>query len=481
MTKTDATMLNLQQARFDPARSTLVKNAIIITGTSMGTFRGDLLLRDGIIADVAPSIEAADAEIVDASKHIVCAGFIDTHRHLWMTLYKSFIYDINLLKVFSDLYGVYSGRCRPEDIYAGTLLGRLAALDAGITTVLDWAHNSTTPEMEDAGIDALRKAGGRTVYGHGFAGNRLVDLARYRDQPRTFEAAERIRKLLPDDDALLSSCYLGLEPNFLISMEACAREFQIARELGMRISVHINSLSADGTPFPSLEAMHAAGLMGDDITYVHLTGSTDHGFKLIADTGGTASISPQVEAHVPSFTPPPAVRLITAGIRPSLSLDSAAAGSEDFVSQMRAIFDVERTLAKSGVEPRSAAYNVTLDDVLDFATLQGARALGQEHRLGSVSAGKEADLLFIDTRSPNMLPVLNPIASVLFHSSMGDIDTVLVHGKPVKRGRRLLADVDKVADLVEESVARLYWGGNDLPDNVTIRPHPATKGLFCCG
>ena len=464
---------DLRQARFDAAGSTLIKNAIIITGTSAGILRGDLLIRDGVIAEVGPRLDVADAENVDASNYIVCAGFIDTHRHLWQSLYKGFVYDMTLMEVFQNLYGVHSGRFRPEDMYAGTLLGRLTALDAGITTLLDWAHNSTTPEMEDAGIDALRAAGGRSVFGHGFAGDRVVDIARYRDQPRTYEAAARVRKLLPDDDALLSSCYLGLEPDFLISMEACAREFQIARELGMRISVHINSLSADGTPSPSLEAMYEAGLMGDDVTYVHLTGSTDQGLRLVAETGGTASISPQVEAHAPSFTPPPAVRLITAGVRPSLSLDSPSAGSEDFQSQMRALFDVERTLAHMKVESHQGIPDLTLDDVFDFATLQGARALGQEHRLGSVAAGKEADLLFIDTTSPNMLPVLNPIAAVVFHASNADIDTVLVHGIPVKRQGRLLADVTDLRRRVEEAVSYLYWNAEeDLPAKAA-RPHPA--------
>lgn len=475
MTQFDATVLDLQNARFDQAGSTLVRQAIIITGTSEGTFRGDLLLRDGHVAGVAPRLEAADAEVVDGSDYIVCPGFIDSHRHLWQSAFKGFVYDISLLDVFVNLYGAYSTAFRPEDIYAATLLGRLTALDAGVTTVLDWSHNISTTDMEDAGIQALRDAGGRSVFGHGYRGDRLVDIERYHDQPRTLEAAERTRKLLPDDDALLSSCYLGLEPGHLISVEACKREFEIARELGMRISIHINSLGADNTHFASLEAMHAAGLLGDDVTYVHLTGSTDRGLGLIAETGGTASISPQVEAHVPSFTPPPTGRLLAAGIRPSLSLDSPAAGSEDFFSQMRSAFDVERTITKSGSEPRPDGYQLTLADVFEFATLQGARAIGQDHRLGTIAPGKVADLLFITTTSPHMLPVLQPLASVIFHATVSDIDTVLVHGKPVKRGGRLLADLTGVRRRIEDTIDYLYWNAaTDLPP-AAVRPHAATR------
>jgi 5-methylthioadenosine/S-adenosylhomocysteine deaminase len=472
----DAVQLALGDAQF--LGSTLIKQAIVITGTSAGTFRGDLLLRDGYIVDVAPELDAGDAEVVDASGYIVCAGFIDAHRHLWHALFKGFVYDIGLMDVFANLYGVYCWRFIPDDIYAATLLGRLTALDAGVTTVLDWAHNHATPDMEDAAIQALHDAGGRSVFGYGFGADRLspASLERYHAQPRAFSSAERIRKSLPDDDALLSSCYLGLEPGYVISMEACKKEFAIARELGMRISVHINSLGSESTVFASIEAMHAEGLLSEDTTYVHLTGTTDHGLKLIADTGGTTSLSPQVEAHMPSMTPPPTGRLLAAGLRPSLSLDGAASGSEDFFSQMRSTFDVERALTKTGAHP-STDTQLTLKDVFEFATVQGARALGQQHRLGSIAAGKAADLLFINTTSPNMMPVLDPLAAVVFHASIGDIDTVLVHGTPVKRDGRLVADLAKVSHRIEEAVDRLYWQA-DLPPTA-VRPHPAVRPHNC--
>lgn len=469
--------IDLQQAGFDPGRSTLIKQAIIITGTEQGTFRGDILLRNGLIADIGPSLDVADAEVVTGSTYIVCPGFIDTHRHLWQSLYKGLIYDLSLFEVFSDLYGAYSLRFNADDIYAGTLLGRLTALDAGITTLLDWAHNVTTSDMEDAGIQALKDAGGRSIFGHGYKGDRTVpsELPRYHDVPRTYEAAARTRKLLPDDDALVSSCYLGLEPGWFVSMAACKREFEVARDLGLRISVHIASVDENYQPFASVEAMHQAGIMGDDLTYVHLTGATDHELRLIADTGGTASLCPQVDSHI--FAPPPTGRLLTAGVRPSLSLDSAGCGSEDFFSQMRSTLDVERTIHRAGFQPRPEGYELTLTDIFGFATIEGARAVGQERRLGSIAQGKVADLLFIDATSLNMTPVLDPLAAVVFHANVRDIDTVLVGGVPVKRGGRLVADLDDVRSKVEESAARLYWGSAALPENAVL-PHPATKSLF---
>jgi cytosine/adenosine deaminase-related metal-dependent hydrolase len=476
MTNTQTPAVGLHQAQFDPTGSTLVKQAVIITGTDRGTIRGDILLRDGRIADVAENLDVTDAEVVDGSKFIVTPGFVDTHRHLWLSMFKGMSYDSHLAEVFANLYGVYAPGFRPEDHYSITALARLAALDAGVTTMLDWAHNITSPEDEDAAIAALRDVGGRTVFGHGFGAERMFDAERYYDTARPAEAAERTRKLLPDDDALISPAYLALEPPALISMNACKKEFQIARDLGLRISIHILSTDENYQPAETLKAMHAEGLMGEDVTWVHLTGATDDEFRLIADTGGSASVSPHVDSHFHS--PPPTGRLLAAGVRPSLSIDSANASSEDFFSQMRVAFDVERAITTSQFEARPEGYRLSMSDVFEFATLQGARALGKEHQIGTIEAGKDADLLFIRTDSPNMTPLLDPLNAVVYHANISDIDTVLVQGKPVKRDGRLLADVPAAISRVENSADHLFWSG-DVEVTGSAEAHPAARPVAC--
>jgi len=433
-----------------------------------------------MIANLGTDIEApADAEIIDAADYIVCAGLIDTHRHLWQTLYKGLVYDLGIHEIFATVYGAYSMRFTAQDIYAGTLLGRLTALDAGITTVLDWAHNVTTLDMEDAGIQALKDAGGRSIFGHGYRGDRTVpsELHRFHDVPRTHEGAKRTRDALPDDDALVSSCFLAIEPPWLISLDACKKELEVARSLGMRTSMHVISFDENFQIVPSIKYMHEAGMLGEDLTFVHLTNATDDEFKIMKDAGVTASLCPQVDSHI--FAPPPTGRLLMAGIRPSLSLDTAACGSEDYFSQMRSVFDVERTIARANFQSRPEGYDLTISDVFDFATVQGADAIGQGHRLGSITVGKQADILFVNTKSPNMMPVLDPLASLVFHANVSDIDTGLVAGNPVKRNGMLLADVDKLREQVEESVERLYWKPEEELPEWAYKPHPAARP-FCC-
>ena len=468
-------------ATFAGKGATLIKNAILVTGTSDGEYRGDLLVEDGAIKALGRDLGApGHAQLVDGSDFIVAPGFIDTHRHMWQTAYKGMAYDLSLMEYFQRLYGAYAGSFRAQDIYASTYLGRLAALDAGITTVLDWSHNINSAEMEEAAVQALWDADGRAVFGHGYTSDRMFDLERYRDQPRRREDVKRTRDLLPSDDALVSSCFLGHEPGYFISLEACGQEYAVARELGMRISTHIVSLGQDGQPYESIEALHAAGLMGEDVTYIHLNNASDHELRLIAETGGSASVAAQIESHMIGFRTPPVGRLLLAGVRPSLSNDTVIAASDDLFSHMRAAFDGERSLVMSGFEKRPDGFQVTTRDVLDFATLQGARAIGMGHRLGTLEAGKRADLILVRTDAVNMMPVNDPVAALVFCANVGDVDTVLVDGKAVKRGGQLLADTKRARALIEASVEYLYWQDRPVDTPDPVRPHPAAMPLCLC-
>jgi cytosine/adenosine deaminase-related metal-dependent hydrolase len=466
---------------FDGKGRTLITQAIVVTGASLGELRADILIDGDKITEIAPSISLDDAQIIDGSDYIVSPGFIDTHRHLWQTAYKGLSYDFTLMEYFQRLYYAYAPKFRPEDTYSTTYLGRLAALDAGITTVLDWAHNINTPEIADAGIQALRDTGARSVFGHGWAWDRLTDLERNRHRAADAAFARRTREILPDDTALVSSCFCGQELGFFASLEACQADFRTARDLGMRITVHYASLGADGGHSPTIQALHEAGLMGPDTTYVHLTGANDHEFKLIADSGGTASVAAQIECHMPSFPPPPIGRLMLAGIRPSLSADTVMAASDDFFSQMRAAYESERVIANNKYQARPSGISIKVRDVFEFATFQGARALAMDRRLGTIEPGKQADLLFVRTDSLNMLPLNDPIAALVFHANVGDIDTVLVAGRALKRGGRLVADVSQARNQIEETVEHLYWrNASEIPTEAQ-KPHPSTMPLCMCG
>jgi 5-methylthioadenosine/S-adenosylhomocysteine deaminase len=147
----------------------LLRGAYIITlDPSLGELRGDILIDHGKIAAVGKNLTAADAESVDASTKLICPGFIDSHRHTWQGVLRHQAVDWSLFGYFGTIFTKYGTNFRPEDVYAGTMVGRLAALESGITTLVDWAHIMNTPEHADASVQAARDSGGRTVFAMGW-------------------------------------------------------------------------------------------------------------------------------------------------------------------------------------------------------------------------------------------------------------------------------------------------------------------------
>jgi 5-methylthioadenosine/S-adenosylhomocysteine deaminase len=128
---------------------------------------GDVLIEDGTIEEIGRSIDVGDAEIVDATRCIVMPGFIDTHRHTWQTPVRGIVPSCTLDEYFASILGHIGTHYRAEDVYAANLVGALEALNAGITTLLDWSHVNNTPEHSDEAIRGLRESRIRAVYAHG--------------------------------------------------------------------------------------------------------------------------------------------------------------------------------------------------------------------------------------------------------------------------------------------------------------------------
>src|SRR3984885_740629 len=151
------------------AHRTLIKGGTLVTvDPALGDIAdGEVLIEDRSIVAVGANLGVGDAEVIDASDCLVLPGLIDTHRHTWQALFRNIGSDWTLAHYFTGLHGTMSQLYRPEDTYAGNLIGTLEALDGGITTLLDWSHNLNTPAHSDAAIDALTESGARVVFAHG--------------------------------------------------------------------------------------------------------------------------------------------------------------------------------------------------------------------------------------------------------------------------------------------------------------------------
>ena len=400
---------------------------------------GDILITGDQIGAIGPGLAHPDAETIDATGMIAMPGFVDSHRHTWEAPFHAIGADWNAGQYLTGIHLGLSKYMRPEDTYNGILLGALDALDTGITTLLDWSHNMETPEHADASVQALRDSGMRAVLAHG-GGYTMWNAPS--DVPHTRDALRVRSRHFPDNDGrrnLVTMALAARGPDYS-TMRVSEMDWQLAREMDTRITVHLGA-GEWGRRRP-VARMHDRGMTGPEVTYVHCNVLAEDELKIIADTGGTVSTAPDVEIEL-GMGFPAAGRMVHHGIRPSLSLDVVVTTAGDMFGAMRTTLQIERALQYQPDEFARAP--VSTKDVLDFATLQGARTVGLGHVTGSLTPGKKADLLLLSTSNLALTPMNNPIGAIVQVANPGHVDSVFIDGKRVKRdGRLLRSDIDAV-------------------------------------
>ncbi|MEU7435847.1 amidohydrolase family protein [Streptomyces sioyaensis] len=388
----------------------------------------DILVEDDRITAVRPDLDAAGvSERIDARGCLVLPGFVDTHRHMWQAALRGSGADQTLDQYFATVLHTLAPQLTADDLHLGNLLSALGALDAGVTTVQDISNVAKpTEEHTDALLDALTSSGLRSVfaYGHG-----------------TADDARRVRDRLHHKDSLVTMA-LNAEAG---SDESTRRGWALARELALPTALHVRG----GSPVSRLRRL---GVLRPGTVFIHGTGMEPGELRLIHDSGGALSVAPAIEMTMGHGLPPFAAAA-AAGLRPSLSVDVEVAAPSDMFTQMRAAFQIGRFAALHGHAGPEAPL-LTARDVLEFATLGGAEALGMADRIGSVTPGKQADLLVLRADRPGVAPVHDAVAAVVSSMDRADVDTVLVAGRIVKRAGalrypglpRLLAQAEGVRD-----------------------------------
>jgi cytosine/adenosine deaminase-related metal-dependent hydrolase len=382
---------------------------------------------------------------------IVMPGLIDTHRHLWEGILRNISADGILANYFPDVLGVLAPVYRPQDAYAGNLIGALGAIDAGITTLLDWSHIQNTPEHTDATIQALQDSGIRAVFAYGNPNTSLADWW----FNSSLEHPEDIRRLrtqyFASEDQLITLALAPRGPCWT-TMEVVRHDWALAREVGVPITVHVGV--AENGFAGGIRQMYEEGLLGPDTTYIHCCTLSDDELRYIIDTGGTFSIATAVEMQM-RHGMPPLDRILRLGARPSLSVDVETNVPGDMFTQMRAAFQCQRALVN-----QRALYGgsfegeqlVTVQDVLEFATIEGARANRLDHKTGSLTPGKEADIITLRTDRLNVTPLNDPIGAVVIGADTGNVDSVFIAGRAMKRNGQLLnVDLDRARQMAIDS------------------------------
>ncbi|MGW6454536.1 amidohydrolase family protein [Streptomyces sp. NPDC055078] len=416
----------------------LIKGATVLTmDPDLGDLTtGDILIVGDRIAAVGTDLSDPAAEVIDAAGMIAIPGLIDTHMHAWQTPLKGlhapgWTFDDYQSQVFY-LREHYS----PEDIHDATIAGSTEMIDSGVTGVLDFCHNVMSPEAAEAGVRAHRRTRQRTLWAYGMLGS--FD-APPEDHAWRLEHIRALHQETADDSLLRIGMALGsIEYN---SMDRISQEIALARELGMRMTVHQN-------PAGQIRALHEAGLLDSDILPAHANAADDGELDMLAACGGGISFTPEGEfGGGRSMTV--LNRAHRAGVVSSLGIDTASRVSIDLFAAMRLTYLLMRNVdaiseREAGRYPLVRREGVPLvypRHMLEYATVNAARSLGLGDDLGRLAPGQLADVVLINTE-PYGMSLGDPAAHVVLQTTPGDVDTVVIDGVVRKRGGEL-TDLDR--------------------------------------
>ncbi|MFC3505603.1 amidohydrolase family protein [Micromonospora krabiensis] len=450
-----------------PDRPVVLRNGLVLTMDDAHTVLpgADVLVVGDRIAEVGVGLTAPDGALeIDATGGLIMPGMVDTHRHLWQTAMRGYGADWTLTQYFVWYY-LESGKLfRPEDVHAGNLLGAIEALDAGVTTTVDWSHGLRTIDHADAAVDALEAVPGRFVLGYGNIQQGPWEWAtspEFRDFHRRRVDGGRLA---------------GFQMAFDVTGDPAFPEraaFEVARELGAAVTTHAGVWGA--TNDDGIRLMHEHGFMTPQNVYVHAATLTHDSYNRIAATGGSVSVSTESEQSAGQGYPP-TWQLRHHDIPVSLSMDTSVWWSGDLFSAMRTTLGADRS--REHLEAHAKQDTVThchlrAEHVVEWATRGGARALGLDSSIGALSPGRQADIVLIkNDASPAMFPILHPYGHVVFQAQRGDVHTVLVGGKVVKQDGRLVgidlaaarAKVDATISYLRETLGEEAWQRGMNPD-----------------
>ena len=419
----------------------LIRGGIVVSmDPAIGELRrGDVLVEGGLIKAVAERVDAPGAEVIDASGCIVLPGLVNAHQHTWQTALRGVAGNWTILEYFHHVHAGLATKFRPEDIYIATLVGALNQMNCGATTLVDWCHNNPTPEHTDRAVDALVESGIRAAFFHGSPKpDPKPGQKPFWEVPHPRSEVERLLTRLPANNGLVTLGLAILGPHYS-TYEVAQQDFRLAREFGLIASMHCAGGEAR-TP-DGWDRLAAEGLLGDNNNIVHGQTLSDDQLAFMVERGVTFSLTPETEmtqGHGFAITG----RLRKLGVQPSLGVDLESAISGDLFGVARAALASQRAMdnaasrAATGKLPETSTIHCR--EALGWITIEGARMLKMDDRIGSLTPGKQADVILIRADDLNMWPVHDPVTSVVMQANTGNVDTVMVAGEFRKRHGKLL-------------------------------------------
>jgi len=419
---------------------TLIKGGWVLSmDDAIGDLHGGDVLIDGDeIVAVGRGIEAGDAAVIDAANMIVSPGMINMHMHTWQTGLRGVIADWTMLEYSQLMHATSVPHFTPDDVYLANLIGSLGQIHAGTTTLFDWHHCNATTDHTDAALDALEEGGIRAIYGHGQTKTApRPGEPPFTEIPHSRERVERLRNgRLSSDDGLITLAMCIQGPGFSV-WECTEHDVRLAKDLGLRWSCHTG---AQGIPLYAPDAVRKLddlGLLGPEANFVHANNFSDDELKLIVDRGGSITVTPECECNF-GHGQPVTGRVLAQGGTPSFGVDVESNISGDMFSVLRFGLQFERALVAEAQPRPTKTLTLHNRDALEWGTVGNAKALGMDDRIGSLTPGKQADIILTRSDDINTAPVHDPVQTLVYMATPFNIDTVFIAGEIKKQGGKLV-------------------------------------------
>ena len=435
---------------------TVIRNGFVASqDPKLGDQDGmDVLIEADEIVAVERSIQVADAHEIDASGFIVMPGFVDAHKHIWQGAMRGVCADWSILDYLTSIRMNAARFYAAEDMYAAHLHGGLEALNAGVTTVTDYCHNILTPDHAHEAIRGVAESGLRTIWNYGFNFPPSSSPFFRSLQQRVDFATELAGRYFTSRDNLVTLGIAPEEARFAGSEQALDTQIDTARNLDARIFWHCNGTTVE--PPREVAGLHERGKLGEDMLLVHMTGTEDDEWQMLADAGASVVFTPDTELQM-GIGWPSNDKARRYGVTQAYGTDIVSNNSADMFATIRVGVQAmrRRQIDREGALPTGVPFSC--QEALAWGTSEAAKAVGLDDRVGSIKPGKQADIILIDGTSLSMVgwDRHNVASAIVLQAQSVDVDTVWVAGKLAKRHGTMLADTSRACGLLVEAKERI--------------------------
>ena len=433
----------------------LIKGATVITLDDQNRmFHGDVFVENGRIAALgAPLVgrEYKTDQVIDASGLVLLPGFVQTHIHLCQTLFRGAADDLSLIDWLTRRIWPMEAAHTPESLYASARLGIAELIRGGTTCAL----TMETVHHTDAVFRAVEESGFRATVGKCMMdkGDEVPAGLREHTDESIAESLTLLERWHGEAGGRIRYCFA---PRFAVS---CTRELlegvaRLSRERGVMVHTHASEnkdeiqLVERETGRRNIEYLNDVGLAAPNVMLAHCVHLNSSEMDVLRGTGTHVAHCPSSNLKLGSGLAP-ILEMLERGISVSLGADGAPCNNRlDMFTEMRTAALIQKALHGAEVLPALR--------VLRMATIDGARALGLEREIGSIEAGKRADLTLLNINRPHMTPHPDPVSSIVYAAQAGDVETVLIDGRIVMRAGEL-TELDEKAVIREakEQASRL--------------------------